>query len=287
MRLLTRYLPNDHNLFLFGDDHCGTILRSKKGWDKLLDMMCTSYEGLNHDRNYGVHHGDILEGIMVDDPRYDRLMIPEDSAVPLEQAKSCVKNLEPIKDKLLTVLEGNHPLKLARFGLLTKWVCDQLSVEYGTWTTKFTIKTTNKERLMYKSYHTHGRKGIISTADDPKRRKVNKELILKRHLKFKMGDCILMCKAHTHQLLCCEPERELIIIGEDKLQADYTGLGEGYYIHPDSRFYVSTGGFGILYGENISGYAEIGEYDPIEIGFAVAKVRDCRMVGVDLIPLKI
>ena len=97
-----------------------------------------------------------------------------------------------------------------------------------------------------------------------------------------------MSKGHTHQLLCCNPERELIIVGSGKLVADYTGAGlDEYYIHPDSRYYVSTGSFLVLYGDDLSGYAEIGEYDPVEIGFAVAKVRDCRIVGVDLIPLKI
>lgn len=287
MRLLTRYLQDDHNLFLFGDDHEGTVLRSKKGWNKLLDMMNSSYDGLPSDRNWGIHHGDILEGIMVDDRRYDPRVIPEGSTVPMEQADNAEKNLEPIKDKLLVILESTHPWTLKRFGLLTKRVCEQLSVQYGTWTTKLSIRTTNKERLMYKSYHTHGKKSITSTADSPKRRRENMELILQRHLKFKMGDCILMCKGHTHKLLCCEPERELIIVGEDKLQADYTGVEEAYYIPPDSRYYVNTGSFQILYGENISGYAEIAEYDPIEIGFAVARVRDCKMVGVDLIPLKI
>ena len=101
MRLLTRYLPNDHNLFLFGDDHEGTILRSKKGWNKLLDMMNSSYDGLNPDRNWGIHHGDIMEAIPSDDKRYDPRMLPEGSTIPREQENNCVKNLEPIKDKLL------------------------------------------------------------------------------------------------------------------------------------------------------------------------------------------
>ena len=297
MRLLTRQLQNDHNIFLFSCDHEGTVLRSKKGWDKLVHMMNSSYGGLTPDRNWGIHHGDIMEAIMIDDPRYNPLVIPEDSAVPLEQAKNCVKNLEPIKEKLLTVLEGNHPLKLSRFGLLTKWVCDQLLIDtprgkepvpYGTWSSKITIETTGKAKLMYKIHSTHGRKSIISTADDPKRRRTNKELILKRLLKFKMSDCALMSRGHSHLLLCCRPEKELIIVGSEKLKADYTGGGlHEYFIHPDHRWYVSAGSFQMLYGENISGYAEIGEYDPIEIGFAVARIRDRKIVDADLITLDI
>ena len=53
------------------------------------------------------------------------------------------------------------------------------------------------------------------------------------------------------------------------------------YIHPDHRWYVSAGSFLKLYEEGVSGYAEIGEYDPVELGFAIARVRNQKIVWVD------
>jgi len=36
-----------------------------------------------------------------------------------------------------------------------------------------------------------------------------------------------------------------------------------------------------LYLEGVSGYAEQAMYDPMEMGFAVARVRNCELIGVD------
>ena len=284
MKIITKKLPANHNNFLFGDDHLGTTLRHNKGFDKLMNMMEQEYDGCKN--NYGTHHGDYLEAIMQDDIRFHPDTVK--SSFPMEQLKWAVKLYKPMKHRLLTILEGNHPLKLWRFGNLTQQLCEDLGVEYGTWSAKLIIRTKN-DQLMYKSFHTHGRKGITSTADDPKRRIVNQRLILKRHLKFKMGDTILMCKGHVHKLIICGPESELYMTDDgDKVRQNHTmdNIDQtDTYIHPDHRWYVCTGSFLKLYGENVSGYAEIGEFDPIELGFAIAKVRNRKLVGVDPIYL--
>ena len=285
MKIITKVLPANHNLFLFGDDHEGTILRHKKGWDQLVNMMNSEYAGVS--ANFGVDHGDIIEAIMTDDPRYD----PEttETSIPMEQQARAIENRKEIADKLLVILEGNHPRKLWRFGAITKTVCRKLNVPYGTWSAKLIFRD-RKDRLLYKSFHTHGRKTITSTADDPKRRIVNMRLILKRHLKFKMGDCALMSKGHTHKLIVCEPESELYITDNgSKTKQSYTMQGTSHtegFIHPDHRWYVNAGSFLRLYGEDVSGYAEIGEYDPIELGFAVARKRNRKIQGIDKVILK-
>ena len=276
MKLLRKTIPSNFNLFLFGDDHEGSVLRSQKLWNKLCNMMLGEYEGLTEDKNFGVDHGDIVEAIMIDDPRYDPDTVKE--PFPLLQLERAVKHRECIKEKIITILEGNHPLKLWKFGPLTKMVCEKLGIPYGTWTTKITFIDKN-EKLLFKHFATHGRKSITSTADDPRRRRSNKELTLKRQLKFKAGDAALMSKGHTHQILICRPEQELFLIDDGKrIKQDYTSWGHTEsYIHPDARWYVNSGSFLALYGENISGYAEIAEYDPIEIGFVVALVRDKKI----------
>lgn len=280
MKLIEKRVPSNWNLFLFGDDHEGTILRSDKGWEKFLDMMQSYYDGIPPRRNWGWHHGDFMEAIMIDDPRYDPHTVK--TPIPMEQLEAAVKNLEPIKTRLVGISEGNHPLKLWKFGPMTEMLCGRLNVEYGTWASKVIWKDS-KDRLMFKSFHTHGRKSINSAADDQERRESNMRLTLKRHLKEKMGDCVLMAKGHTHRILITKPKRQLFIADQGgKLVERYTKSNHtAEYIDPDHRWYVNTGSFLNLYGEDVSGYAEIGEYDPMEHGFAVARIRDRQIVGID------
>ena len=284
MRLITKQLPNSHNFFLFGDLHDGSVLSCSKGWSQLLDMMNSEYDGCSN--NYGIDMGDMMEAIMVDDPRFSEEKLTE--PLPLAQMKRAIELRRPIQDKLITILLGNHERHLWRFGSLTKEVCDNLDVPYGTYTAKVTIRGRNN-RLMYKLFVTHGSRTIRSTADDPIRRYANEKLILKRHLKFKAGDCAVMVKAHAHKLLVCEPEAELYLVDDGKkIYQEYTKWGQREpYIHPDLRWYGCSGSFLRLYLPGFSGYAEIGEYDPVDLGFLVLRVRDTLIQALEPVRLNL
>lgn len=291
MKLIQKTLPPDHNIFHFGDLHDGSTLSSQSGWDKLCEMMNSEYDGCKN--NYGIEMGDDIEAILVDDKRFspEKLKDPltgKSEPLTLTQIDRAVKIREPIKDKLLCKLIGNHERKLWRFGDITENICEKLGVDYGTYTAKITIKDKDG-KLMYKIYATHGFKQITSTADDPNRRHSNMQIILKRHLKFKAGDCAVMVKGHTHKLMVCKPESELYLIDDGKkIKQAYTSWGQDEsYIHPDARWYGNTGSFLRLYGKDISGYAEIFELDPTELGFLVLKVREKRIVSLDPIHLKL
>ena len=67
--------------------------------------------------------------------------------------------------------------------------------------------------------------------------------------------------------------------GEIEQKYTYTKKTDGY-IHPDFKWYVNTGAFYKLYEDGVSSYAEIAEYDPIQLGFAVALVRGGKLVDV-------
>ncbi|MBU1172986.1 MAG: hypothetical protein KKD44_25780 [Proteobacteria bacterium] len=284
MQLLSYALPDSHNFFFFSDKHEGSILSSQRGWDKMCHMMASEYEGCGN--NYGGDGGDSIEAIMVDDKRYSIEQLTE--ARPLVQMQDAIRIREPIREQLLYMLDGNHDRHLWRFGDIAWEMCRSLGVDYGTTTAKVTIKSKDGT-LMYKVFSTHGFKSITSTADDPKRREVNKQLILKRHLKFKAGDCAVMIKGHTHKLLVCKPETELYLTDDGKkINQNYTKSGQTEdYIHPDARWYGNSGSFLRLYGEGISGYAERFEYDPVEIGFLILRVRDRKIISLDKIYLDI
>lgn len=283
MKLLECNLPDNHNIFLFGDLHIGTVLCHRLGIKKMIDMMRSSYHSCSN--NYGICMGDMIEAIMIDDKRYDLSTTAD--PFPLQQVEDAVRTLTPIASKLLAVLKGNHEHKLWKFGDLAASVAGQLGTPYGTYTAKLTI-CNRKGKYLYKIFITHGRKSITSTADDPKRRFTNMELILKRHLKFKAADCVIMAKAHTHKLLVCEPEQELYLVDDTKeIKQKYISSSQNApYIHPDHRYYVNTGSFLKLYGpDGVSGYAEIAEYDPLEMGFVIAIVRDGVLQGIEKVVL--
>jgi len=283
LKLIKKTLPDNFNLFFFGDTHWGSILSTLKGWNKLVGMMHSKYEGCSN--NYGAHGGDMIEAITVDDYRFDieelkkKQKDGETPVVPLEQADYAAKKLEPIKDKLLYILMGNHERKLTNIGNLTRSVANQLGVDYGTYTAKITIQDTSGN-LMFKIYDTHGTRSINSTADDPIRKEANEKLILKRHLKHKAGDCAVMIKHHVHKLIVCKPKSTLYLTDDTKkIKQKYTTYGQTEeYIHPDARWYGCAGAFLRLYGDGISGYAEIAEYDPVELGFLILIVRRKRIV---------
>jgi len=289
MKLITRQLPANHNLFLFGDLHDGSVLSWERGWKTMIKAIKSPYDGCSN--NYAAEGGDMMEAITIDDRRFGPEKLTE--PLPLVQVKRAVEKREDIMDLLLYLLDGNHELKLWRFGNLTADVCEKLNkkleeegkshrIEYGTYTVKLRVEDS-KGRLMYKLFDTHGSRSITSTADDPVRRRTNLELILKRQLKRKAGDCAVMIKHHVHKLIVCKPEGDLYLTDDGKrIRSQYTSWGQNEkYIQPDARWYGCAGSFLRLYGDGISGYAEIAEYDPVELGFLVLKVRKKRIVGLE------
>lgn len=296
MKLLKKPIAPNSNIFLISDDHEGSQFRYDKGWDQMCHMVNSEWNGVPPVNNYVVDGGDFMEAIAIDDRRYGPETDKE--TVPDLQVEAGVKNREPIKDHIVTILDGNHPLKLWKFGMLTARLCRMLSVPYGTYTAKISW-TDKRGNVKFKSFHRHGAKSITSTADDPKRRKANMELILKRHLREASGDAILMCKSHTHKLLVCRPEPPLYLTDDGKhIHAGYAESPQNAeYIPPDLRWYVNTGSFLRMYnvgsrlsskfGDNlgVSGYAERYEYDPIELGFAIAEIRDWKLVEIRKIKL--
>lgn len=282
MKLLQKQLPDDHNIFFFGDKHDGTILSYQKGWEKLVNMLHSKYKGCKH--NFAAEGGDDIEAVTIDDKRFSPDRLTE--KLPMAQIKEAIRIRQPIKHLYLWKLEGNHEYALWRFGDCMASICEGLGVDYGTHTAKGTI-CDNKGRIMYKVYDTHGRKQVGSVADDPVRRTSNMKLSLKRHLEYKAGDCAVMIKHHTHKLLVCEPTKELFLTDDgEKINEGYTtGIQQGGYIAPNARWYGNAGSFLKLFGDGSSGYAERAEYDPTELGFLILTVRDRQIVGLDPIYL--
>ena len=275
MKLLSVKLPADHNYFLGGDQHYGSTLFSTSGWNEFVRCINSEYEGCSN--NVVALGDDNIEAIMIDDKRSDAQKMAEPFV--LQQMEAVTEMLKPLEGRLLYLLEGNHEGKLWRFGNVVQKIARDVGTEYGTVTAKMTVQST-KGNLLYKVFDTHGRKGVNSSADDPLRRDTNHNLILKRHLRRKAADCAVMIKHHVHKLLVCPPTKELILIDDGKkIRQGYTTLVQNApEIHPDMRWYGCAGSFMKLYQDGYSGYAEIAEYDPVELGFLVLIVRGGKII---------
>lgn len=277
MELLTAKLPATHRVLFVGDLHYGSRSRHAKGWERVLRRL------KEEENTFVVLMGDMMESIMVDDPRFST-DVHDAREVPLMIAESVAADLAEINTKVLSILTGNHELKLIKFGDLTKFIAKQAKVPYGGWCSKIAVRT---DKNHYKILATHGNLSVRSRADDPLRRRVNEELMVKRRLQGLAGDCAVMATGHCHKLLTVRPTHELFMIDNGKhLTAKYTkGVQNGEYIDPNLRWYMATGSFmktnligGITYSERFM-------LDPVQLGYAELVVEDGKIIRTEEIYL--
>jgi len=275
MKLLTVKLQSDHNIFFAGDQHYGSVLFSNSGWTEFVNCLNSEYDGCSN--NFTALGGDNIEAVMIDDKRADAQKMAEPFV--LYQIEQVTDMLRPLASKILYMLEGNHESKLWRIGPIVQKIAKDLGVPFGTVTTRLTVRNT-RGKLLYKVFDTHGRKGVNSAADDPNRRETNMNLTMKRYARDKACDCAVMIRHHNHKLLVCPPIKKLVLKDNgQRLYQDYTKLDQtSSDIPPDMRWYGCAGTFMKLYEDGYSGYAEVAEYDPTEIGFLVLKVRGGKIV---------
>ena len=224
------------------------------------------------------------------------------NSTPLKQCLFVKDKLEPIKEKIEIILDGNHEWKLLRrFGNIIR---DSLiphlypassaekreqiaNDKYGTYTTKLSVVNKTSGDIMYKLFYTHGYKTFNSSNRDPIRREATQKARLKDSLFHKFGDTDIMVMGHAHKLITVEPQHELYLTdNENGIQSNYTKPDvHGGYINPDMRWYGCTGSFLSLYGENCedSGYAERAGYDPTQLGYLKCYVEKGNIVGMEKI----
>ena len=276
MRLLSVTLPANHDLSLISDTHYGTLLRHDDGISTAVEMIGS---GKN---TWSCFLGDALEGIVIDDKRYDCETVDKDMAEPLKQAERVIRDFEAVKKKFLVWMLGNHEMKLLKFGNLARGIAERLGVPYGTYVSVLSVH--DKHGLMYRIYLAHGFGAINSNLTDPFEREHSMQRTLKRKLFLKMGHCQIMAAGDSHKLLVKPPMPELYMNGDNYLKQHYTNpkMYNNEYIHPDLRWYVSTGSFLKLYSDDgqTSSYSERGGYNPNILGFPIVEVRDREIVNI-------
>jgi hypothetical protein len=268
-------LPDDYEIVKASDLHIGSALHHDHGLRQMIDYVASKKN------RFLTLDGDLIEAICVDDKRFQMDTLDEGHSTPIKQCHAVIKVLEPVRDRILCIADGNHEFALQRFGNLVRdLICSALDVPYGTYTYKLTIRD-KKGKEQWKMFSTHGARAITSNADDPIREESNMMLAVKRHLKKKAGDCIVMSMGHSHKLIVCPP-KNIMYLDDDGVNINekyrmYRGHG---YIDEDFRWYINTGSFYKLFGIGISGYAERKGYDPNQLGYAVIEVNDRAVTNI-------
>jgi len=279
MQFVTRPVPKNFNIFFLGDLHIGSTLFHERGFRSFIEATKNDYYGVKHNVIIGM--GDYIEAIDTSDKRFDVDTTDLKLIRPEHQMDFFVEALWEIREKIVVLLYGNHEDKLLRYCDYVRGACTDLETEYGTFSSVVTFK--NQDDILFKTFVTHGRGTVGSTADSPERRSANMLLQMKRKLHNKSGDCAVMAFGHTHKVLIAEPERTLYLESNDQaMKQKYTSSNPSdRFIPKDHRWYINTGSFLRLYKQGVSGYAERAMYDPLELGYPVLRVRDGLIAGVD------
>lgn len=289
MRIIQISAPKNFNYFLLSDFHIGSVLFSYNAFDKMKELINSKYRGCGINKAF--LGGDLIEAISVDDRRFDPHF--QGAAFPGLQIEEAIKLFKPISHKIVVSLWGNHEFAVMRYEDVLRRFLNELNkvkrtnIIYGGFNCIVEFYQKNTNNLMFRHFGTHGRKLINSAADDIKRRKTNMKLILKRHLKDRVGHCVLMTKAHTHRCLIARPAREEYWADNDGFLDTYRIYTEQNldFIPPDERWYVNTGCFMKPWNLGIDGYGERAEYSAIPPAFAIVCIREGKIVEIDRIPL--
>lgn len=282
-------VPVDFNLFLVSCHHLGSVLCHESGWKQLVDHINSSIDGLPVKNNRYWDCGDPIEAI---DPLDKRWVRDTMQLTVLEQMDGAVEARRHIAWAMIGMNESNHPWKYIRtIGCVTKHILQAIEkkystpVYYGTWASRVAFVSRRNE-LVFKMLARHGRKSISSTSPDPIRRKAYKEFRLKKILEQnRADDCVLQVRGHTHEQIMVEPMSDMYITddGRELVKAYKPIEMNAEYIDPSLRWYVSPGSFLKTQALHISGYGEIGEYEPLENGYALCKVRNRRINSVEFV----
>lgn len=267
MQIIHKTLPRKHKLFLAGDFHIGSLQCNLNRIEELIRTIQCEKD------NYVILMGDQVEAIAYNDPRYDGT----NPYNPLEQMNIFIDMFEPIKDRIIAILDGNHEAKLRPFGLVTRDIqCKALDAEYGTSSCVVALED-DENNLMYRVYCHHGFNSTNPKSPSYLMRETRIKEWLKSSLREKCGDAVIMALGHVHKLIVYPPQESLCLATTgNAIKSSYVipKAINGGYIHPDFRWYVGTGSFLKQYSLGHSSYSEMAGYDPVDLGYAVVNVRD-------------
>jgi predicted phosphodiesterase len=276
MQRVTRECPKTFEIIAGSCTHVGSIMCHRNGIYKTVNYIRSTKNC------YFIHLGDWIEAVMTDDKRYNappKELQDKEQPVPLLQADDAVSMFEPIKDRIIVGLSGNHERKLNRFGNIAKYICRELQIPYGTESCRIILNY--KHEPMFNIFAMHGNRIFTSNAKDFEQRIANKKAALKLYLQEQMGNAAVMLCGHAHWIGIVPPAPRLYLVDTpDGMKQDYlSGSTAPGYISPDQRWYACCGS---ARKSRLDGYDDYAQnYPPVELGFVKIIVQDGKIKGLE------
>jgi hypothetical protein len=208
------------------------------------------------------------------------------------QRDAFMEMFDPIGDRVLWMLDGNHERKICNIYLPTADIAER-------WNTVYANGTLAKALFGgWRLATWHGAGIINSRAGDSLQRSTNQLIALKRNMRsLPVDDCEVVAAGHYHQCLCHAPENRLILLSEGlDLKHTYThpgrvylnGGGQGvgdYRIHEDDRYWMCCGGFLKAYSEDKPSYTEDRGLQATEMGYGHIVVKNGRPSIIEVVKM--
>lgn len=284
MEIIRRKMPQDYEMWLFGDLHLGSINCNREGVRGMI-AEAKARKG----EVFLANLGDNIEAILPSDKRWASCAIDWQNKLmtPGDQLEWLVREFGPVAEQILAWCDGNHEYKLINTLQVGKKIAAELGVPYGGVHYKF-VALDGKGRVMNKAALMHGNGSLSSMAKDPIQAKANMRAKLKHKL-IATGhtDCILMVQAHTHRPVVVNPTvTDEVMLTDNGKQLKQKGRHHASqkkeYIPVECRWYGCIPSFRKLYTPSGSGaidYGEVGQYGPLKMGWLVAKYEGGELVS--------
>lgn len=194
--------------------------------------------------HYVIGLGDFWDCILFNDKRASH----DDKCGTMDEEYEILKNiLEPIKDRMLLLADGNHEIKIEkmRVGSPVKRLCKEWKIPYGGYSGFLKVNANRKQsnhRPPIVIYYHHGASSGRKTGGAVNR--------VEELAQYWGADIYAM--AHNHKLWATvEP------------YVDWSG--------DKPLYFMNTGGFLETCTKNETGYGEIKQYNPLRLGTATIR----------------
>ena len=163
MTIIKHTLPDykEISILPLADLHMGDIHCDFKRVMEWIDYV------KSNDNVFAILNGDLMDVAIMGSIASKSVYVA--SLNPMEQLQQCVAIFEPIRDKILAVLPGNHELRLMNDGLdLTEVMCSQLGIvdRYASASALLFVRvgkdkdrTHHQRPVLYTIFVSHGRGG--------------------------------------------------------------------------------------------------------------------------------
>ena len=286
--LRRQVMKSNFHMYFFNDFHRGANGSSTSSIKEAV-LTCRRKR-----HSYAVLLGDLAEAISINDRRFSLAShaIPNKMAQWDAQRDDILELLEPIRNRILVAVDGNHERSIWNHYRLTKDIADSIGAEYSNGL---------MAKLIFPGFRmlvVHPRDGAInSKAGDEMQRHTNNLIIFKRRLWNRPhGDCDLVVSGHYHRLLLHPPDMEDTMLfnpatGRALAMPKEPGRiwidrEKGLYRVPVSeKYWMCSGAFLRAYMEDSSTYAEEFGMSHAHLGYGHIEVRNDKLWKVETVPI--